>query len=121
MDDERVWAFEKSLWAADTTHYHELIDHDCVMVIPTPPFVVQGDQAIEAVSATPRWEQIDLADGHIVRPQEGLIVIAYQASVSRGDDERYEARCTSTYRRLAHEEWRVVQHQQTPVPAGVVG
>jgi hypothetical protein len=30
------------------------------------------------------------------------------------DDETYEAHCTSTYRRLSHEEWRVVQHQQTP-------
>jgi hypothetical protein len=42
-----------------------------------------------------------------------LIVIAYRAEAAKGD-ERYVAHCTSTYRRLEHEVWRVVQHQQTP-------
>ncbi len=50
----------------------------------------------------------------MARPEEGLIVVAYKAVAERDGTEGYAARCTSTYRRLAHEEWRVVQHQQTP-------
>jgi hypothetical protein len=114
MDDDRVWSFEKSLWTGDAEHYRHLIDEECVMVVPTPPFVLQGEKAIGAVADTPRWEEVEFAEGHIVRPQEGLIVVAYHANAARGDGERYEAHCTSTYRRLGHEEWRVVQHQQTP-------
>jgi hypothetical protein len=114
VDDQRVWAFENSLWTGSAEHYRELIDQDCVMVVPNPPFVLQGDDAIEAVAKTPRWDEAEFSDGHIVRPQEGLIVVAYHARASRGDGEIYEANCTSTYRRLAHDEWRVVQHQQTP-------
>ncbi|MCJ2083794.1 DUF4440 domain-containing protein [Methylobacterium sp. J-090] len=113
MDDARVWSFEKSLWVGDADHYRELVDDECLMVLPNPPFVMGGKQAIEAVAGTPRWSSIDISDGRIARPQEGLIVIAYHAKASR-DDESYEARCTSTYRRLSHEEWRVIQHQQTP-------
>lgn len=114
MDDDRVWSFEKSLWTGDAEHYRHLIDDECVMVVPTAPFVLQGQDAIEAVADTPRWDAIEIAQGRIVRPQEGLIVIAYKATATRGGGPGYEAHCTSTYRRLSHDEWRVVQHQQTP-------
>jgi hypothetical protein len=114
MEDERVRAFEESLWTGDAEHYRELVDDECLMVLPQPPFVLSGAQAIEAVASTPRWSSVELADLQIMRPQEGLIVIAYHAKASKEDGEAYEAHCTSTIRRLSHEEWRVVQHQQTP-------
>lgn len=113
MDDERVWHFEDSLWTADAERYRALVDEACVMVLPTPPFIHSGAQAIEAVAATPRWTSVDLTGRTISRPEEGLIVVGYRARASRGD-ERYEAHCTSTYRRRGHEDWQVVQHQQTP-------
>ena len=124
MDDERVWAFEKSLWTGDAAHYRELVDDECVMVLPTPPYVLAGEDAIAAVSDTPRWSDVDISEGRIMRPQEGLIVIAYVADAKRDGETGYKAYCTSTYRRLAHDEWRVVQHQQTPplaVPAAQTG
>jgi hypothetical protein len=113
MEDDRVWAFEESLWTGDAQHYRESIDESALMVVPQPPFVLESAAAVEAVSQTPRWDSVTFADGRIVRPQEGLIVIAYRAEAAKGD-ERYVAHCTSTYRRLEHEVWRVVQHQQTP-------
>ena len=114
MDDDRVWTFEDSLWTGDAEHYRESIDDECLMVLPAPPFVMSGAQAIEAVADTPRWSNVELSEKQIARPQEGLIVVAYKAHADREGSEPYEAHCTSTYRRLAHEEWRVVQHQQTP-------
>ena len=113
MDDDRVWAFEESLWLGGADHYRELVDDECLMVLPQPPFVLSGGQAIEAVADTPRWSSVKISNGQVSRPQEGLIVIAYNAKASR-DEETYEANCTSTYRRLSHEVWRVIQHQQTP-------
>lgn len=120
MEDDRVWSFEKSLWTGDADHYRQLIDEECVMVVPTPPFVLQGDAAIEAVAATPRWDEIEISDGRIVRPQEGLIVVAYTANARKEGGSGYEAHCTSTYRRLGHDEWRVIQHRQTPPLTGKV-
>ena len=113
MDDDRVWTFEESLWTGDADHYRALIDEACLMVLPTPPYVLSGTQAIEAVAHTPRWTSVTLTDQRIARPEEGLIVVAYHVAASR-DEERYEAHCTSTYRRRGHEDWQVVQHQQTP-------
>lgn len=121
MDDDRVWAFEESLWTGDAQHYREAIDAACLMVVPMPPYVLEGADAVAAVSDTPRWDRVTLDDRRVVRPQEGLIVVGYTARAERGGEgsgagagEGYVAHCTSTYRRLAHDEWRVVQHQQTP-------
>ena len=97
-------------------HYHEAVDDQCLMVLPAEPFVMTGRQAIEAVSNTPRWSQVDLSERQVMRPEEGLIVVAYRANAKMEGRDGYEAYCTSTYRRLAHEEWRVVQHQQTLRP-----
>ncbi len=120
MDDDRVWSFEESLWTADAEHYRESIDDECLMVLPTPPFVMSGAQVIEAVASTPRWSSVELTERQVARPQEGLIVVAYRARAEK-DGEGYEAHCTSTYRWLAHEVWKVVQHQQTPPLTSTVG
>ncbi|UFN50553.1 DUF4440 domain-containing protein [Roseomonas sp. OT10] len=114
MEDERVWSFEESLWTGDAAHYRECIDPECLMVLPMPPYVMSGEQSVAAVSGTPRWARAALTERQVARPQEGLIVVAYKARAERDGVPPYEAHCTSTYRRLAHEAWRVVQHQQTP-------
>ena len=120
MDDNRVWAFEESLWTGDAAHYRELIDEECVMVLPELPFVFAGERAIEAVAGTPRWSNVVFSEKRIMRPQEGLIAIAYKAEASRRGRADYTAFCTTTMRRLDHDVWRVVQHQQTPPPVASV-
>ena len=114
MEDERVWRFEESLWTGDADHYRELIDDECLMVVPAPPYVMSGEQAIDAVSKTPRWSSVTLSERQVKRPEEGLIVLAYKAEARKEGGEAYAAHCTSVLRRLGHDEWRVVQHQQTP-------
>ncbi|MHA6722005.1 DUF4440 domain-containing protein [Sphingomonas sp. RS2018] len=113
MEDDRVWAFEDSLWTGDADNYREKMDADVIVVVPQPPYVLSGDEAVAAVADTPRWDEVGFTDERIARPQEGLIVVAYTVTASRGDEE-YVAHCSSTYRRLEHEVWKVVQHQQTP-------
>jgi hypothetical protein len=114
MDDDRVWAFEASLWKADPQHYHDAIDPAVRMALPTPPFLFAGEEAVEAVAATPRWSNVAFEDGTIARPQDGLIVVAYTVHAQRDGHEDYVAHCTSTYRKAESGAWQVVQHQQTP-------
>lgn len=114
MDDGRVWSFEESLWVGDAEHYRELIDDECLMVVPQPPFVLGGQQAVDAVADTPRWSKVTMTEQRVSRPQEGLIVLAYKAEASKEGGEAYHAHCTTTIRRIEHDVWRVIQHQQTP-------
>lgn len=114
MDDQRIWELEESLWTGGDDRYRALIEEDALFVVPQPPHVLEGGQAIAAMAGTPRWSRVQFSKQHVARPQEGLIVIAYHASADGEGKQPYEAYCTTTLRRLAHEEWRVVQHQQTP-------
>ena len=115
MDDERVWGFEQSLWIEGRDNYRDKVDPDVVMALPHPPYLFGGEDAIAAVMATPVWDRADLSERTVSRPHEGLIVVGYRVSAARDGGVGYEAHCTSTIRRLEHEVWRVVQHQQTPV------
>lgn len=119
MEDARLWEFEKRLWTGDAGHYRATIDKDCVMVIPAKPFLLSGDQAIAAVSDTPRWTEVEFSEQKVARPEEGLIAIAYHAHARR-DEEHYEAFCTSTLRREGHDDWKVIQHSQM-VPLAMGG
>ena len=114
MDDGRIWDFEQSLWIGDAEHYRALIDDECVMVLPTEPFVFTAQAAIEAVASTPRWSSVELSERRVQRPEEGLIVIAYHAAAHRDGGSDYQAWCTTTIRRRGHEDWVVVQHSQLP-------
>jgi hypothetical protein len=116
MDDERVRTFETRLWTGGEQVYRASVSPECLMVLPAPPFVMSGMEAIEAVSGTPRWTDVKMDDLRISRPQEGLIVLAYQVTASRGD-QVYQAICSSTYQRLGPEDWNVVQHQQSLKPS----
>ncbi len=115
MDDDRINEFERALWIGEDDVYRRCVSPDCLMVVPETPFVMRGEEAIEAVEQTPRWSDVELADLQINRVQEGLIVIAYRADARR-DGERFVAYCTSTYQRVRENEWRVIQHQQTLPP-----
>ena len=116
MENHQIWEFEGSLWTGSAEHYRELVDSECLMVLPEPPFVMAGQEAISAVSDTPRWSRVVTSQRQVMRPQEGLIVVGYKVEAYKDDEKGYVAYCTSTYRRLAHGMWKVVQHQQTLPP-----
>ncbi len=118
MEDERVWTHEKRLWTGSGAEIAGIVDPSCLMVVPAAPFLMEGEAALQAMDRAPRWTHVDLAHGRIVRPQDGLIVVAYKAFAQREDGEEYNAWCTSTYRRAGHDDWHLVQHQQMQAADG---
>ena len=114
MDDDRLWGFEQSLWIEGPDNYREKVDPEVVMVLPHPPFLLSGEQAIASVAETPTWDRAELSERVVSRPQDGLIVVGYRVRAEKDGHAGYDAWCTSTIRRLEHEVWRVVQHQQLP-------
>ena len=117
MQDDRLWGFEQSLWLEGRENYREKVDPEVVMILPQPPHVFTGREAIAAVMATPVWDRAELTDRHVSRPHEGLIVVAYRVRAEKDGHAGYGAWCSSVIHRLEHEVWRVVQHQQTPITA----
>ncbi|MAB44875.1 MAG: DUF4440 domain-containing protein [Sphingomonadaceae bacterium] len=114
MNDDRLWEFERTLWTGGADAYETQVAEDVVMSLPAAPFLYDRRAAVDAVKNTPRWDEVEFADTRVERHQEGLIVIAYRAR-AKGGERTYDALCTSTLLRLDHEEWVVIQHQQTPL------
>ena len=75
MDDDRVWNFEASLWTGDAGHYRALIDEQCLMVLPMPPYVFAGQEAVAAVSDTPRWSEAKFSEQRIARRRLSRLAI----------------------------------------------
>jgi Domain of unknown function (DUF4440) len=121
MEDHRAWALEECLWAGDPGRYRGLIDPACLMVVPVYPWIMTTKDALQSMLHAPRWTRISFSSGHVSRPAKGLIVLAYLAYALREEGKDYKdyiAHCTSTWRRHRHEDWRLVQHQQTPQISG---
>ena len=114
MDDNRIWEFERALGLGGSDVYEKCVAQEVVMALPAQPFLFDGAAATRAVEDTPRWEKVDFADTRVSRPEEGLIVIGYRVRAHRGEKD-YHALCTSTLQRQSHEDWTVIQHQQTPL------
>ncbi|GGD59961.1 DUF4440 domain-containing protein [Erythrobacter arachoides] len=113
MNDDRIWEFERELWLGGGDVYREKVASDCIMALPAEPILFDHGAATKAVEDTPRWSEVAFAEKRVTRPEEGLIVIGYRVHARREGSD-YHALCTSTLQRLAHEEWVVIQHQQTP-------
>lgn len=118
MEDQRAWAIETSLWTGDPSHLMAAVDKGCLMVVPSEPHILTAAAAFRSMSDAPRWSEVTFGNTHVSRPEKGLIVLAYTAHARRDEGEPYVAHCTSTWRRQRHEDWRLVQHQQTPEVSG---
>lgn len=113
MNDEQVWDFEKRLWVGGREAYDEQVSEQVLMALPAKPYLYDRAAAIEAVKATPVWDEADFADEAIERHGDGLLVVGYRVKAKSGDRD-YHALCSSTILEVEAGKWRVIQHQQTP-------
>jgi hypothetical protein len=114
MTDDDAWRMEERFWTGGEDHYHKALDPSCVMAFPAPAGIIAGPGIAQSLVGAPRWSSVAMAEPHVGRPSDDLLVLAYKAEGRRDGAASYRAYCTSTYRRDG-DRWRLVQHQQTPV------
>lgn len=113
MNDQDAWSWERRLWLEGADAYEALLHGDCVMAFPAPVGLLKGADIVRSLENAPRWDSVSM-DETVARTAEGTVVLGYRAEGRRGMDTPYRAYCTSTYR-LCDGQWRLIQHQQTPV------
>jgi uncharacterized protein (TIGR02246 family) len=82
-----------------------------------PGMVLDREQTLRAIAAAPPWSTYELADVRVVEATPDSAIVIYRAGAQRAGEERYEANMTSVYARRDG-RWRLVLHQQTPMPSG---
>lgn len=75
------------------------------------------DDIARMISDTARWRDLDLEVKGCLEPAAGLAILAYVAKAMRMNNDTYAAAVTSAYVKR-NGAWKMVLHQQTPLPAG---
>ncbi|CAM3025496.1 protein of unknown function [Paracoccus aminovorans] len=111
MADE-LWREERDFWLAGAAETARKLDEACLMAF-APAGILTRRRAVESLASAPRWQEVTMSDRASIETDE-LCVLAYRATARRAGAETYRALCTTTWIRRDG-DWRIVQHQQTPL------
>jgi ketosteroid isomerase-like protein len=89
---------------------------DVVMVFPAPFGIMSGAPLLEAVSQASPWVELELEEIEVVEHGD-TAVLAYRARAKHETGAAYETYAGSVYVR-GDGAWKLVLHQQTPIPEG---
>jgi ketosteroid isomerase-like protein len=110
---ETLLGMERRLAAGDGDTYREVLLDDAIVVVPG--MVLDKEACAAAIDAAGRWGETTLDDPALVQPTADVAVLTYRFTGRRGSADPYVAVMTSVYARR-DETWRLVLHQQTPLP-----
>lgn len=115
MDDAQLWQRERDFWLSPAADNAARLSPHCLMAFAPPTGILRGREAVlDSLRAAPRWTAVELEQPTLERADPDTAVLAYRALGSRPGAPPYRAYCSSTYRRDGG-DWRLIQHQQTPI------
>lgn len=114
MTEKAVWDLERGFWLDGEAHFRKVMAERCVMVFAEPVGIIEGEAIVESLSQMPRWATVEMSQRTFSTIGGGVVVLAYRAEAARDGADTYRALCSSTYAKQDG-EWRLVQHQHTPV------
>jgi uncharacterized protein (TIGR02246 family) len=113
-------ALERQGWEAlsgpsGAAFYEELMADDGLMVFPG--LVLDKRDTLRAIAGERPWARFELSDVRVTRATPDAALVTYRAVSQRGEEAEYRALMTTVYARRDG-RWRLVLHQQTPLPGG---
>ncbi len=111
-------ALERGFWnaAGDAGFYQAHFHDDGLMLLPHQPHPMNKAAVLASVVGASPWTDVAMDDIAVAEPSPFVAILAYRAQARHGDgDAPYRALVSSTY--LAEgTTWRMLGHQQTPLP-----
>ena len=112
---ENIWAIEKQLWENGIEAVKELIDKDCVMIMPSPVSTKRGYDILKDSADFPQWDTVSFTDEDMVRrDHDKFIFLTYKMKAGRQEQSEYSVLCGSTYMYDGDGGYVLILHQQTP-------
>lgn len=109
---EELVGIERELAAGEGDAYRRHLADPAVVIVPGD--VLDREDTIAAMDASPGWNEFTIDEERLVRPAVDAAVLTYRFRGRRGEI-KYEAVLSSTYGRRADGSWELVLHQQTPI------
>ena len=104
---------ERELARGRGDEYRQHLDDGAVVIVPGQ--ALDKDATVQAIAASPGWDEVAIDDARLLELGEGGAALTYRFSGRRGADFSYVALMTSVYARRDDDEWKLVLHQQTPL------
>lgn len=106
---------ERRLWIETGEAYRELAHEDAVMIMPIENGIMARGTAIERLSETPYWDEVEFKGVSYTEVVEDVIHMSYEAK-AKNPDREFRALCSSVWITGGGAP-RIIHHQQTPLPA----
>jgi len=113
MDTEDLLRIERELAPGDADAYRRHLAPEAVVVVPGA--ALDRDACVAAIEQAPTWDEWTIDDPRALPLGADAAVLTYRWRSRRGD-QAYAALMSSAYARRDG-AWRLVLHQQTPLPA----
>ena len=118
MAEERIadtlWAIERELAAGDGATYRRHLRDDAIVIVPGAKLDIE--HTVAAMEGSPGWEEFAFAEETFRLLGEGVAMLSYRFD-GRRRDSNYAAILTTVYVRDGDDAaWKLVLHQQTPIP-----
>jgi hypothetical protein len=114
-----LWQIERGVWTGDGAFLQTNLTDDALLAFAPPLGLLCKAQAVASIAELPRWQRVEIEDGHAIFMSDCTVLLVYRARGWRDDSgEPYTARIVSTYVRRRG-RWMLVFHQHTPEPAGL--
>jgi len=112
--DELV-SLEKALRTGGAEAYRKHLAEECLLTFTIMAGLFTREQVLEMIAQTERWTDPEIEVQGLIQPKSEMVIFTYKARATRNGEGAYRALVSSGYI-LKGEEWKLVFHQQTPLP-----
>jgi hypothetical protein len=112
--ERHLLELDRRLWSGGADEYREILDDDCLVAFTKMAGVSDREAVAGAAEGNQRWRDVKLDSQGMLRPTDDVAILTYRATAKRGD-EPYRALVSSGYVERDG-EWKLMFHQQTPLP-----
>jgi hypothetical protein len=114
---DELLALERGFWTGDDEFFRENSDSGVLVAFPHMAGVLGRKDLAETAKNPNRWQSLEMEIKGILEPQDGLVVLTYEAKAVRENGEPYNALISTGYLKRG-DGWKMIFHTQAPLDPG---
>jgi hypothetical protein len=113
LDD--LLKLERGFWNGGADFYRQNLDDVCITVFTEMAEAFKRDEVASMIKDADRWRDININVKGFLEPAPGFAILTYAVNATRKNGDPYAAFVSSGYV-VRNGAWKMVLHQQTPLP-----
>jgi hypothetical protein len=106
---------ERGFWTGGADYYRQHLDDVCLTAFTEMAGAFKKEEIARMITDADRWRDLRLEPKGFLEPVPGIAILTYTVGAARKNGDPYAAAVTSGYV-MRNGAWKMVLHQQTPLP-----